>query len=536
MPLRWRFHDDNDNYVEADQGVPTGATEVISHAEELSVGTSSLAMDDRNINLAHRGHRVIWAEVEETVASGSNAGPIVWAGFTASRDIFRGDAPLERQWTVSIVDPNTIPERRIGLDAEWNRPAETDVARMQWLLTTEAMELVTDTIHLSTATPVQMDATDYRKQRAADVINDCMQQSGKNCFISFKEGASGRPAFWIWYGRDSLSAWDSGIRITNNLADIDSSTTFAAAEDTKLTRDPSRVYSGVVVDYDGGYVYAERAATAERFTERDATMRAENVKTKAKATARAFRYLADISTEEDIITTAIIVEPEQANILREGHLVEVKLTHIGDYSDWVSMRVLKRTFRELAPDVYQIAVELTPPTEDVADSTGGNVYGILWKPHSSATQAGWALVWEETGDNPPAGYTARPTVGLIEAVVDDSLEENRDHLAWKVTGTGTIDIAFCATWGGVLVEGTTIVRWWISKNGLLVAEDTEEYTVAGLTGAGGSKTVTATGVEVEPDDIIRGHVGRNRLIEFFGTPQGVGISEERLEITGGTLA
>ena len=537
MPLHWYFHDPDGNYTEITEGVPTGDTAVSSMADEGQAGMSTLPIDDRDLNLTMRGHRLIWAGVDGITSTGSNAaGEIVWAGYTRDREIVRGDAPLERELSVQLVDGNSLLDREAFTDTGAMRSAETDVERMTWLLSTDEMDGIEDTVHFSTASPVDMSEADYRKQKPSDVIRDCMDQSGKNCWIGYVANASNSgPRFFIWYGHDDLTTWDSGIRLTNDLADVDSSTTFAVAYDTTVKYDPERVVSKVIVEYDGGWVEVERAATATRFAARTGVLQAPNIRSRTVATARGRRFLRQVASEEITVTTSIIVTPAQANIIREGQLVELKLTHVSDFTSYTSMRVLNRTFREVEPDVYEIAMELTPPSSDTAG--GGAVYGILWQPHN-----GWLadynhIVWYGDGDaaDHPPGYPDRPTTGLIAPTINSSLPNGRDHVGWTINGTGTVNVNFTASWVGVAYGSHTVI-WEIKKNGATVASATKAISVGGLTGYVDINTVSVNNLAVTNGDELTAHVSASPGPFFFTVPAGVGDFDHQFEISGGSLS
>lgn len=335
--------------------------DVTANAEEGSIGVSEVTLDDPEGDLTIPGHRV-FGTLE--TALGSNG--FVHVGYTGERKVNRGPYRIGpgRQWKVQLTDINTVLDRRLMVGSDAKRPAETDVQRVLWLEATNEGDLIDDTRYLSTGSPVDMDAADYRGQSFKDVLDDCAQQSGKNYFLTYfpDTATSDDPwgAFGLWYDFSASSNYSSSIRLTNDLADVDSTTTFAVSvEDTELTRDPSRVYSGAYVAYDGGAAYVERVATYEAFARRDATSPAENVKTKTKARARGRRYLADISTEEDAIVTSFQVPAAYVNHLREGMRVQVKFTHLPGYSSGYSwLRVLKRNVVQDSELTYTIQVEL----------------------------------------------------------------------------------------------------------------------------------------------------------------------------------
>jgi hypothetical protein len=331
---------------------------VIANAEQGSVAMPSLAVDDPEGGINITGLRNI--TLTET-AEASNQ-QVIFTGWTASREVTRGQEShrtgAARLWTVSLADQNSLIGRRIMRGGDANRPAETDVARVQWLLTTtEFGSVVTTSRYVSTLFPVAMDAVDYRDQSNQEILDDCSQASGKNYFVMYDEPVA---AYGLYYDFAGTSKYRSALRLTNILGYVDNDITFGVSNtDTKLNRDPSRVYSGVVLPYVGGEVYVQNAAIANAFVSRDTMAPSVNVKTSAKATARANRYIADASTETDVISTSFKVPLSRVNHLKEGMAVQVWLAHFPGYdTGWNWMRVLNRTVTATSEEFYTIEVEL----------------------------------------------------------------------------------------------------------------------------------------------------------------------------------
>ena len=343
--------------------------ELTEHAEESSVATSSIIIDDPLMDLDEiRGNRGYYVTED---ATGSEE--MLWYGYFADQTIERGIYPLGREWHINVVDANALVDKRIMAVTDFNRPAETDVERILALLTTtEAYHAIDGTTDwISTANPVDMDACDYRGQRLTNVIDDCAQASGKNHY-AFWTDEDGRV---LWYGAQDLTTRSSTLYLSNDLAEIDDVTTFAISEDTSLMRDPSRVYSGVYLPYDGGAVY--KAATFDEtiYTwRRDVSMPTLNVKTAAKANARADRYLIDLSTQELRIHTTVIVPNTLVNELRAGMRVPFRATHFPDGLDLFTWcRILSRTVKAWTHDQYMVTMTLSPqeqlPCEPIYTAT-----------------------------------------------------------------------------------------------------------------------------------------------------------------------
>lgn len=361
-------------YWETTAAVPTEITDHVNlkdewsvtyQTEELSVGNSTVTLEDPDAIFLVAGHRRFY--IEEDSADFAR----LYTGFTAARTYERGvfRTGAERSVDVDLTDSNCILYREVIRGSGGNRPAETDVERMQWAMTSGAASAIDDDTYLSTDDPVNMDAADYRGQYISDVVQDCRDASGKDCFIYDVDLGGGDYGLGVFYDVTSSDALRSDLRISNDLEDVDADGdtdpgagedwTWAASLDSKLVRDPSRVFSGVWGNYDGGHVYEQRAATVTEFADRDTITSWPNVKSSAKATARAQRYLITISTEEDVITTSIEVGPEHVNDARAGWAIECKFTHLPGYEEFGWMRIMARTVTFLTPRRYRITYTLS---------------------------------------------------------------------------------------------------------------------------------------------------------------------------------
>lgn len=159
----------------------------------------------------------------------------------------------------------------------------------------------------------------------------------------------------MWYDFSSSSAYPSTVKVSNVAADS-SATVFHSAAPT-MRSDPTRIYSGILVPYNGGSVYRTDATIASTIIDRDTVAPAVNVTTAAKANARGDRYLTANTTDEQVVTLAVPVSGANVNRILPGHLLPVKATHLPGMSDYVNTRVLNRTVRQIGIDTYQVDLE-----------------------------------------------------------------------------------------------------------------------------------------------------------------------------------
>jgi len=332
--------------------------DVSMNAEEGSVNQSTIQADDPTGVFDIVGTRRL--VISDDTASSSNTR--IWDGYVAGRRVHRGDSQLTgtaRVWDIDLVDINSLLALRVITGTDANRPAETDVARVQWLYGSNENAHITDSLYLNTSGPIAMDAADYRGQRFNQVLDDCAQASGKNYFVWWREEVA---KLSLWYDFASSTSYSSPLRLSNVATEVDSVLTFAISPDTELSRSPDRVNSGAYLPFDGGAVYVQNTATANSFVRRDANMPSENVKTTAKATARANRYLLEMNTEEDVITATVQLPAAQVNFIMQGMRVQVKASHLPGYGtlfQW--LRVLNRSVQQVSEEFYDVKMELSQP-------------------------------------------------------------------------------------------------------------------------------------------------------------------------------
>lgn len=363
-------------------------------AHEAQAGSWELVIDDPDSSIDIVGHRII--AVRETEVTGVDK--FLAVGYTADQRVIRGPyrTGTGRQWVTGVVDINSVLSRRIVRNGK--RPAESDEDRAAWLFGLAQAELIDDLRYLFTGDPVQMDKNDYSDQTMDAVMRDLREASGKNMWLShfaddtedFDEDLNPWGEFTLWYGHDEREDYSSTLRISNDLADIDFATTFPPdleAEELEIRND--RIFSGILVPYDGGKAYGERTATATAYARRDGVMPSLNVKSAPKAKARVARYLAYHDGPDRVIIDTIRVPLAQANDVRPGMRLEVKYTHLGgdacgNLDEWTWVRVLDRTVSdeeseqhyaldltmEVPSDVSVAACEVTP--SGMFDPLGGS--------------------------------------------------------------------------------------------------------------------------------------------------------------------
>jgi hypothetical protein len=328
-------------------------------AEALDAAMSGLVVDDDAGSLDVPGLRAF--AVNETDCSVGR----LYSGYVTNRHILRGDDKRQslrisgkRQWDVDLVDYNMTLSRRVIRGSGGNRPAETDVERVQWIIASDFTPTVTDAGLIQTSGPVDMDPVDYRGRYPTDVLADCGNASGKNYFVYFDEPTN-HPAFAYFFGTSTL--YSSTLRLSNVASDIDSSTTFAAT--CELYRDPSRVFSGVYLKYDGGAVFRSNSTTEAAFQRVEVSIDEPDIKSSTKATALADKYLTDGSAEDETLTITLQLPSTHVNLVQPGQRIQVKFSHIPGYTSFTYTRVVSRTVSQAADTdkVYDVVLECKNP-------------------------------------------------------------------------------------------------------------------------------------------------------------------------------
>jgi hypothetical protein len=559
----WAVNNDGD-LVEWTDRLPADTLEVTIHAEECSVGNSQITIRDTDAGFNVRGHRL--AYFIETDAIDDDWYGIIGPFFVNTRKVTRDLERMgaARTWTISLDDVNTLLARRVQKGADAERDEETDIARLTWLLSTNEATGgydIEDTAFIFTDAPVTMSESNYRGVESAQVVNDLFQQSGNNAYLFNSPTAPGEIRVGMWYGRDEREDFASPHRISNDLAEISPETmdaawlfdptfdytdqfTFAPSLDAELDRDPSRVYSGAYVNWDGGWSYVQRQGTVTDYAARDGVFSAELVKNQTRGDARATRYTRDLRNEDDAITCAVIVPNALVHAWVPGHRVSVKFTHLPAYEDWTWMRVAAVTVRQLSfgSGLYELALDLRgeePPEvgQPGGPSVPGDTFATLNRPGTvSSTGSGGLLMWGSSGDDNKPGWPYEPTQGLLSIIED--LTPPRPGWPFEgilVEGDGTLDrIEFMADAVGIPHLGTCTVVWAININGIAVAEGTEIAT-AGAYFWHITKGIVAENVTVSTGDVITATVTSTPNMPYFRVPGGTGVMDERLRIIGGTL-
>lgn len=332
-------------------------------AHRGEVGSATIVLDDPLGTYLPPGQKQL--TVEDSGASPTR----IFTGFVAERTAKRSVmAPGQRQWTVTLEDLNALLDDRILTGDDANRPAETDRARILWLLGSEAMTgpgISSGHIH-DAADNVDMDKVDYRGKTAREVLEDCSQKSGSNFFV-YDIGA-GRKLF---YDLGSGSNFEATIAVSDVSTEVDSSTVFAPLG-VEYTYDPSRVYSRVRVRYKQGSTTAWNGTTGSNFRVRETFKRYMRVKTEDAAKAQASKWLAHAATETRSLSLSLVLPSAKVNSIRAGQRVQVKLARHG-FTGYEWWRVISRTVSGRTDGLYDVRLSFRDTVKPTRFQAGPDV-------------------------------------------------------------------------------------------------------------------------------------------------------------------
>jgi hypothetical protein len=550
-----QYHHPDTGWTNVSGSIQRVGWEGREQAEEGATPIFSVTVDDPDLELDFKGLRA-YRVLEDASTSEDD---VILSGYIADQEIGRGTVAPDRRWTgrvwfLSVTDRNAVWQRRVMRGADCKRPEETDVERVAWLLSTAEAGTFDDVdTFVDTTNGKAMDATDYRTRMFGDVIDDCAQQSGRNWYVRYSKVDDERILI-VHYRFDDDDAYSSTLSLSNDLADLTPAalrhqvaTVYGYSKDTRVRRDPSRVFSGVQVPYDGGNTFVERTATKEEFGRRETVMPAVSVRTKAKADARGARWLADCREQDErVIIPQVIVPASLATSIRAGMRLPYKNIIAPGYEDFVDTRVLICSPTPLSHQLYGLALELQSPRglHDGPDSVPeGEAYAVLYA--GEGVFAGGEIWYDFTGDAPGSGWGASSTghvgpiatVGPFTFITGGAPTARAIYAGIELDGGNVSDTTIKAGWSIVgVAEGDVSVTYQLLVNGAVIGSVTTNSAGVGARHFGDIQSVTVTGVDLVDGDIVKTRVVKSGTLHYFLMPWGAGHNGEALEIIGGTIS
>lgn len=341
--------------------------QLVEAAESGTFAMSQVQVDDPASELDIVGHHSF--RTIETACSWRT----LFRGYFADRTVRRGADPtsslrtgVARVWDCTVIDANAVLQFEVIRGSTGKRPAETDTQRLAWLLGSSHKGPIGSSDANVLGYDVDLDKADYRGLTMADVLADCASASGANFFAAWDED---HDEYRLHYYRPTRSFFSSSLAISNVLSDVDGDTVFAPSADARMMRDPSRVYSGVYYRYGEreSAVFEESATVLAAIGHRREVAEGDgSVRTAARATAKAQRYLSEAETDLDKVSVTLRkVPPNRVNLIRAGHRVQVRFSHLPGLTSWTWLRVTRRTVAQDGEDQlhYRIDLELADPKQ-----------------------------------------------------------------------------------------------------------------------------------------------------------------------------
>jgi len=381
-----------------------------TQAQLGSVDGSSIGIDDPDSDVGHDADGIVGLKQFDWRESACPVGRrLIWTGYVGPRTYRRGDGSrpslitdAARWIDVNLQDINAFLSFRLLVDwgasgdASFNRPAETDIERVQALLDVFYVSTTLFDGLVAASGGVDMDAVDYTGQRPIDVLNDCAQQSGRNFFVFYDETGAYTPGagdFGLFYDFSYLPVYpsnDPDFRVSNVLSDCDrtggdfTGPTWPPSFDAELAVDPMRVVSAAHTMVGKTAVPRQLISTSYKFAHRDMDVATPDLKTVAKAEARLDRYLDDNATEDARLTFRMRLPAANVNDWKEGQYAQVRFSHLKtdalDLSEFTSVRCVRRTVAqdEETDAFYNVDYECTPMRGEPSGAADAGMVGVSY--------------------------------------------------------------------------------------------------------------------------------------------------------------
>jgi hypothetical protein len=443
---------------------------------------------------------------EETACTGRTR---IWTGFVASRSISRGKYRngAGRIWDMTLVDQNAVFSLLPITGNTFNRPAETDIARLAFV--TGSTNLPDTLIGENgkanfTDNPVSFGEADYRHQFPLDMFTSVAGTAGKDFYAYFDHTAGETSLF---YDLNAVTLSTSTLRISNVAADYDGTTTFAPLKDAVLTRSGEDVYSNIDYQYRGGFVVDEDAQTISDFIKRGAIYSTDRVGRRETAVALAQAFLDAHDEETDELAVSVRLPKAKVNLIEQGMGLDVKFSHLPGYSaDFVETKIISRNVRQYDDEWYDLDLVCSlkpllagPGGGDPGDfpqltcdsgtgtlvqvgATAYNVSDLVSPTLSSTPTVGNTLVlfmtFQDAANNTsyvPSGWTAATPMASDNDVEIGSTDGRGVRLFYRtvLSGDGT-SWQFDADTGGTRYTTASIAEFTGPLEA--ISSDTEEQT------------------------------------------------------------
>lgn len=297
------------------------------------------------------------AYIVETAASPTR----LWTGYIGNLTIVRQYSSITgagRVWSATCVDQNWNLVRRVVLSKDGYRPAETDLARVTWLMANPVTAgLVYSGVYTNTSTnAINVDEADYRWMSASQILADFTPTAGKRAF-AFYNSSTGNVE--LFYDQVTAATYSSTAKISNVNADLGAGV-YEPMNDATFDREGSEIFSKVVLVYKGtGVVTAENLTTKSTYGENTFVYTSSRIGKLATATSVANQFLSDHAAPIDTITCRVILPAANVNDILEGQRVQIKFSHFPGVTSYTYWRVTRRLIEINDSDDYLVTLALS---------------------------------------------------------------------------------------------------------------------------------------------------------------------------------
>jgi hypothetical protein len=491
--------------VSLSSNIPWGDVTLTNSAHLGDVANSTQIVEDIPGLLNLVGLRAM--EYRETSAPSNNQiiGRFVIQDKDVSRDESRGAVTgVARVWSLDMSDYNWHLGKRVLVDQDSDRPAESIGDRLRWLINRAAHININDYGNVFYPTR-ELEPNDYRLQTPMEVLNDLVIEDNFNFWIDYTE-AHGRPE--LFFIRPGSEDYGSEIAVSNDwgvLVSYPEDQVFAPSKDAKLTRSPSRIAFGAAVSHPKGFEYRRKDSTGEQYAKLDQVAPMDNVKSAARAGRLAEKFVNDHDEETDTITWELELPAEQVNDLRHGQWCRVLFTHLPGYEDWVGVRVIERTVQQTEVSGnrgYRVAYTAVRGTGDI-ESPGApplepwdeDAIAVLLV--YSGTNGAPSRKADHTGDAPPSGHPSLASEGPLTPVAGESATIiSTRAMTVRVSGDA---------WANTVIAGpaTATLTMRLLKNGVEIATEVISRFEGGAASWVEQCVFDWPGIEVEAGDVLQ---------------------------------
>lgn len=385
--LRWYYSVDSMTVLEITDRVNWPEIEIGGKANQ-DAWEGDLLVDDPDGDFLPLMFRRIYCN-DDDAPSGAQ---VVGNWFISNLKVQRMNPKVltSRRWVITMADENSLLSRRIFVGSDSNRPAETDIERLRWALTTTELNVLDpNEDYIDTTGPVDLDAADLRQQGPDEMMASLMAASGKQYWVIYREDLTPH-VYTLWYANQNRSdLYSSTVSLSNVLSEVGDPTStlvYPLSSDAELDRAGGRMASGLVAPFKTAWIYLQDTDVGDTYAYVDRVAGDfKNVSSLTKATAQVTRELHELALPDDEITTTWTVESDNLNLIKQGMRVPVHASHFPNYTDdsdvylpgylqpgysagFVWCRVMERTVRQVGQTTFEVPLRLSPqkliPCED----------------------------------------------------------------------------------------------------------------------------------------------------------------------------